>query len=58
MCLLWKSRIHELLEGAMTDKMLDIVEGEEEVKRDAVIYVQKEIDAEVEWFGFQYKNNR
>lgn len=32
----------------MTDKMLDIVEGEEEVKRDAVIYVQKEIDAEVE----------
>ena len=38
----------ELLTIWLADKVLDIVEGEDEVKHDAVIYAQKEIEAEVE----------
>ena len=38
----------ELLTIWLADKVLDIVEGEDEVKYDAVIYAQKEIEAEVE----------
>ena len=37
----------ELLTIWLADKVLDIVEGEDEVKYDAVIYAQKEIEAEV-----------
>ncbi|MBO6188308.1 MAG: helix-turn-helix transcriptional regulator [Prevotella sp.] len=37
----------ELLTIWLADKVLDIVEGEDEVKLDAVIYAQKEIEAEV-----------
>lgn len=37
----------ELLTIWLADKVLDIVEGEDEVKHDAVIYAQKEIEAEV-----------
>lgn len=37
----------ELLTIWLADKLLDIVEGEDEVKLDAVIYAQKEIEAEV-----------
>ena len=36
----------ELLTIWLADKVLDIVDGEDEVKRDAVIYAQKEIEAE------------
>ena len=36
----------ELLIIWLADKVLDIVDGEDEVKRDAVIYAQKEIEAE------------
>ena len=35
----------ELLTIWLADKVLDIVEGEEEVKHDALIYAQKEIEA-------------
>lgn len=38
----------ELLTIWLADKVLDIVEGEDEVKHDAVIYAQREIEAEVE----------
>ena len=38
----------ELLTIWLADKVLDIVDGEDEVKHDAVIYAQKEIEAEVE----------
>lgn len=34
----------ELLTIWLADKVLDIVEGEDEVKRDAVIYAQREIE--------------
>ena len=37
----------ELLTIWLADKVLDIVEGEDEVKLDAVIYAQKEIEAGV-----------
>ena len=37
----------ELLTIWLADKVLDVVEGEDEVKHDAVIYAQKEIEAEV-----------
>ena len=37
----------ELLTIWLADKVLDVVEGEDEVKLDAVIYAQKEIEAEV-----------
>ena len=37
----------ELLTIWLADKVLDTVEGEDEVKRDAVIYAQKEIEAGV-----------
>ena len=37
----------ELLAIWLADKVLDTVEGEDEVKRDAVIYAQKEIEAGV-----------
>ena len=37
----------ELLTIWLADKVLDIVEGEDEVKHDAVIYAQKEIEAGV-----------
>jgi len=35
----------ELLTIWLADKVLDTVEGEDDVKRDAVIYAQKEIEA-------------
>ncbi|MBQ8126865.1 MAG: helix-turn-helix transcriptional regulator [Prevotella sp.] len=35
----------ELLTIWLEDKVLDTVEGEDEVKRDAVIYAQREIEA-------------
>ena len=38
----------ELLTIWLADKVLDTVDGEDEVKHDAVIYAQKEIEAEVE----------
>lgn len=38
----------ELLTIWLADKVLDTVEGEEEVKYDAVVFAQKEIEAEVE----------
>jgi len=38
----------ELLTIWLADKVLDAIEGEDEVKRDAVIYAQREIEAEVE----------
>lgn len=38
----------ELLTIWLADKVLDAVDGEDEVKHDAVIYAQKEIEAEVE----------
>ena len=37
----------ELLTIWLADKVLDAVEGEEEVKHEAVAYAQKEIEAEV-----------
>jgi len=37
----------ELLTIWLADKVLDTVEDEDEVKHDAVIYAQKEIEAEV-----------
>ena len=37
----------ELLTIWLADKVLDTVEGEEEVKHEAVAYAQKEIEAEV-----------
>jgi transcriptional regulator with XRE-family HTH domain len=37
----------ELLTIWLADKVLDAVEGEEEVKHEAVVYAQKEIEAEV-----------
>ena len=37
----------ELLTIWLADKVLDTVDGEDEVKHDAVIYAQKEIEAEV-----------
>ena len=37
----------ELLTIWLADKVLDVVEGDDEVKLDAVIYAQKEIEAEV-----------
>ena len=37
----------ELLTIWLADKVLDVVEGEDEVKLDAVIYAQKEIEAGV-----------
>ena len=37
----------ELLTIWLADKVLDIVEGEDEVKHDAVIYAQKEIEGGV-----------
>jgi transcriptional regulator with XRE-family HTH domain len=37
----------ELLTIWLADKVLDIVDGEDEVKHDAVIFAQKEIEAEV-----------
>jgi len=37
----------ELLTIWLADKVLDIVEGEDEVKHDAVVYAQKEIEAGV-----------
>lgn len=37
----------ELLTIWLADKVLDTVDGEAEVKHDAVIYAQKEIEAEV-----------
>ena len=37
----------ELLTIWLADKVLDIVEGEDEVKHDAVIFAQKEIEAGV-----------
>ena len=37
----------ELLTIWLADKVLDTGEGEDEVKLDAVIYAQKEIEAEV-----------
>ena len=46
----------ELLTVWLADKVLYTVEGEDEVKRDAVIYAQKEIEAGVGRFG--YKNSR
>ena len=36
----------ELLTIWLADKVLDTVDGEDEVKRDAVIFAQKEIEAE------------
>ena len=42
------SKIKELLTIWLADKVLDAIEGEGEVKRDAVIYAQREIEAEVE----------
>ena len=37
----------ELLTIWLADKVLDIVDGEDEVKHDVVIFAQKEIEAEV-----------
>ena len=37
----------ELLTIWLADKVLDTVEGEDEVKRDAVIYAQREIEARI-----------
>ena len=37
----------ELLTIWLADKVLDTVDGEDEVKHDAVIFAQKEIEAEV-----------